>query len=70
MSEPATLQRVLQRHFVGYADRHRLDGHRLKVCRHLLNCHTPALGGIQYQCDQCHCQVPQYHSCRDRHCPQ
>ncbi|HHJ19414.1 MAG TPA: IS91 family transposase [Gammaproteobacteria bacterium] len=70
MSEPATLQRVLQRHFVGYAERHRLDGHRLKVCRHLLNCHTPALGGIQYQCDQCHCQVPRYHSCRDRHCPQ
>lgn len=70
MNESATIQILLQQHFEDYANAHLLDGHRLKVCRHLLNCHTPALGGVQYQCDHCHTQVPQYHSCRDRHCPQ
>lgn len=70
MVEPITLQQLLQQHFDDPASSHQLDGQRLKVCRHLQNCHTPALGGIQYQCDHCHSQVPLYHSCRDRHCPQ
>jgi hypothetical protein len=28
------------------------------------------MGGIQYECDHCQSEVPLYHSCRDRHCPQ
>lgn len=43
---------------------------RLKVCRHLLTCHTPALGGLRLQCDHCDHPVVWYCSCRDRHCPQ
>ena len=70
MNKRATIQLLLQQHFDDYASSHALDGHRLKVCRHLVNCHTPALGGVQYQCDHCHIQIPRYHSCRDRHCPQ
>ncbi len=70
MTESSTIQQLLRQHFDDYAGGHKLDGQRLKVCRHLLNCHTPAMGGIQYQCDHCQSQVPQYHSCRDRHCPQ
>ncbi len=70
MNESANIQGLLQQHFNAYSHHHKLDGQRLKVCRHLLSCHTPALGGIQYQCDHCQSQVPQYHSCRDRHCPQ
>ena len=66
----ATLQKLLQQHLVQYSDTHRLDGQRLKVCRHLLSCRTEALGGLQYACDRCHAKVPRYHSCRDRHCPQ
>ena len=65
-----TLQQLLQQHLDDYCQNHKLDSHRLKVCRHLLDCHTPALGGLQYQCDHCKSQFPQYHSCRDRHCPQ
>ncbi len=65
-----TLQQLLQQHFDDYCHDHPLDEHRLKVCRHLLNCHTPALGGLQYQCDHCQREIPRYHSCRDRHCPQ
>jgi hypothetical protein len=70
MNEPASIQRLLEQQLAIYAGSHKLDSHRLKVCRHLVTCHTPALGGIQYQCDHCHDEVPQYHSCRDRHCPQ
>ncbi|MCP4270755.1 MAG: IS91 family transposase [Gammaproteobacteria bacterium] len=64
-----TVQTILQQHLDDYSHHHKLDSHRLKVCRHLLHCHTPALGGLQYQCDHCDTQVPLYHSCRDRHCP-
>lgn len=65
-----SVQQLLQQHLDDYSHDHKLDSHRLKVCRHLLSCHTPALGGLQYQCDHCDTQVPLYHSCRDRHCPQ
>ncbi len=70
MDKSASIQQLLDRHFASYVGPHKLDGHRLKVCRHLMTCHTSVLGGIQYRCDHCHEQVPQYHSCRDRHCPQ
>ena len=65
-----TLQHLLHRHLDDYTQGHKLDSQRLKVCRHLMDCHTPALGGIAYQCDHCDSEVPLYHSCRDRHCPQ
>jgi len=65
-----TLQGILHQHLHDYTQDHALDSQRLKVCRHLLICHTPAMGGIEYQCNQCDSQVPLYHSCRDRHCPQ
>jgi hypothetical protein len=70
MSKSATLQSLLQQHLSDYVQTHKLDGNRLKVCDHLLSCHTPALGGLAYECDQCESEVPLYHSCRDRHCPQ
>jgi len=70
MIKPTTIQQLLQQQFDEYTGTHKLDRQRLKVCGHLMNCHTPALGGIQYQCDHCDTRVPLYHSCRDRHCPQ
>jgi hypothetical protein len=66
----ATLQSLLQHHLLDYGKSHQLDGNRLKVCDHLLSCHTPALGGLSYECDHCEREIPIYHSCRDRHCPQ
>lgn len=65
-----SLQTVLARHLEDFSQSHRLDGQRLKVCRHLLACHTPALGGLQLQCDHCDHHPVLYHGCRDRHCPQ
>jgi ssDNA-binding Zn-finger/Zn-ribbon topoisomerase 1 len=70
MNNEATLQSLLRCHLDRYSHANKLDSHRLKVCDHLLACHTPALGGMTYQCDHCDTEIPQYHSCRDRHCPQ
>jgi len=70
MTESASLQHLLRQHLDDYTHHHKLDSYRLKVCGHLQQCHTPALGGIAYQCDHCESEVPLYHSCRDRHCPQ
>jgi len=66
----ATLQCLLQQHLREYGKSHPLDSNRLKVCDHLLSCHTPALGGLNYECDHCAREIPRYYSCRDRHCPQ
>ena len=70
MTNSITLQGILLQHLGDYGQSHKLDGNRLKVCGHLLACHTPALGGMSYQCDHCESEIPLYHSCRDRHCPQ
>lgn len=70
MSKEATLQNLLVQHFDDYCDHHLVDTHRRKIIGHLMKCHTEALGGLEYECDQCHEHVPVYHSCRDRHCPQ
>lgn len=49
-------------------------GHLLPSHHHALiairRCRTSALGGHLYHCDQCDAQHYQYHSCRNRHCPQ
>ena len=34
------------------------------------HCRTPALGGHVYDCEACDTTHYQYHSCRNRHCPQ
>ncbi len=66
MSEPATVQGILQR----FLSTEHLDYQRQKVCTHLLDCRTEALGGLSWQCDTCGAEQPRYHACRDRHCPQ
>ena len=70
MTESITVQGLFERYLSDYRQIHKLYGNRLKVCAHLLACHTEALGGMQYQCDHCEGELPLYHSCRDRHCPQ
>lgn len=43
--------------------------HHLRVVNAITSCRTAALGGFQQQCDHCGNQLPQYFSCRNRHCP-
>jgi len=65
--EAINLQGVLAR----FLDRdQRLSPRQWQVCSHLQACHTAALGGLKRHCDHCDYEAPQYHACRDRHCPQ
>jgi len=47
-----------------------LDLQRQRVCRHLMQCRTAAMGGRQWHCNDCQHEQVEYFSCRDRHCPQ
>jgi hypothetical protein len=63
----ATLQQLLQRQPVTT----HTNAHVGKVLQHIKTCRTAALGYHLYQCTGEHCSYVkyQYHSCRDRHCP-
>ncbi|WP_275099488.1 IS91 family transposase [Sedimenticola hydrogenitrophicus] len=63
------LQQVLAAHLPHYCATHRLDTRRARVCEHILQCRTKALGGYQLACDRCDHDQAQYFACRDRHCP-
>jgi hypothetical protein len=40
-----------------------------KIANALMNCHTAALGGHVFKCNQCEHENIAYNSCRNRHCP-
>jgi hypothetical protein len=69
MAEHSSLQAVMAACLDARAETHRLSPRQWQVCRHVLDCRTEALGGLQLTCDTCAAEVPAYHSCRDRHCP-
>lgn len=63
----ATLQQLLQKHPPPLNK----NAHVAKVLQRIQTCRTAALGYHVYQCskDDCGHIKYQYHSCRDRHCP-
>src|SRR5918994_487027 len=63
----ATVQQVLLKHHSAST-----NGHVQKVLNRLKICRTAALGYHVYRCsdEKCGGIKYQYHSCRDRHCPQ
>jgi Putative transposase/Transposase zinc-binding domain len=63
----ATVQQVLQRHAMEVPE----NAHVARVLQRIRTCRTAALGYHIYQCtaDNCGLIKYQYHSCRDRHCP-
>ena len=65
-----TLQQVLNRFRDRYEQQHPISTRQAQVCRHIQQCRTIDLGGEFLACRQCPYQRIQYHSCRDRHCPQ
>jgi hypothetical protein len=46
-----------------------LPAQHYRVVNALLACHTSALGGHVYRCEQCGHEKISYNSCRNRHCP-
>lgn len=70
MSGLAGLQAVFDRFLPVYQAKHTVNSVQQRACWHIEQCRTEALGGLQLHCGQCGYEQPQYHSCRDRHCPQ
>ena len=66
----ATLADALRRFGAPYLAQHFLSTPQAKAWRGIVACRTPALGGERLACDQCGHSHWQYHSCRNRHCPQ
>lgn len=64
-----TLGEVVRAGLPGFAQSHRLPVQHWKVLRAIAACHTPALGGHQYQCAHCGAGHFVPHSCGNRHCP-
>jgi hypothetical protein len=59
------------RHFGDeYLHSHHLSRAQARAWRAVVSCRTPALGGQLLACPDCGAQRWQWHSCRNRHCPQ
>lgn len=63
------LAQVLQQFLPAYQQNHRLSWQQQKVCQHILQCRTAALGQQLWECEGCHHQQLVACSCRDRNCP-
>lgn len=66
----ATVAQALRQHGPAYLATHALNTPQAKAWRAIVACRTAALGGQQLGCDVCGHRHWQYHSCRNRHCPQ
>jgi hypothetical protein len=66
----ATLADALRQFGSAYLATHALNTPQAKAWRGIVACRTAALGGQQLSCDTCGHSHWQYHSCRNRHCPQ
>jgi hypothetical protein len=66
----ATLADALRQFGRGYLAARTLSTPQAKAWRAIVACRTRALGGAQLACDACGHRHWQYHSCRNRHCPQ
>jgi len=70
MKTTLSMAQVLQRFLPNYTKLNPLSPEQSKVVGSIHCCRTEALGGRSLCCDHCHYQRQQYHSCRNRHCPQ
>ncbi|MBK5206009.1 MAG: IS91 family transposase [Polaromonas sp.] len=66
----ATLADALRQFGPAYLAKHALSTPQAKAWRAIVACRTAALGGNRMDCDHCGHSHWQYHSCRNRHCPQ
>ena len=69
MAETPSLRAVIHACLADTAAHRKLSPRQWQVCRHILDCRTPALGGFALECDGCGERAFLYHACRDRHGP-
>src|ERR1035437_8058361 len=66
----ATLADALRQFGSSYLAKHTLNTPQAKAWRAIVACRTSALGGERLACDTCGHKHWQFHSCRNRNCPQ
>jgi hypothetical protein len=59
MTEASGLQAVFDRFLDDFRQHHPLSADQEKACRHIEQCRTEALGGLQQRCEHCGYQAPQ-----------
>ena len=60
---------IFRRHIGEYKRFHRLSYEQSQAVSAIMDCRTPALGGVLKVCDKCKHWEFCYKSCKDRHCP-
>jgi hypothetical protein len=61
---------IFRKHMSKYQRTHRLSYEQAKVVNAIMNCRTPAMGGVIKECSVCKKWEFHYKACKDRHCPQ
>jgi len=60
---------ILHKHIGEYKRTHRLSYAQSKAVSAIMNCRTPAMGGVMKTCSVCKALEFHYKACKNRHCP-
>jgi hypothetical protein len=60
---------IFRKHLAEYKRFHRLSYEQSKAARAIMDCRTPALGGVLKVCPECKHGEFHFKSCKNRHCP-
>lgn len=60
---------IFRKHIGAYKKSHRLSYEQSKAVSAIINCRTPALGGVMKTCSVCKALEFHYKACKNRHCP-
>ena len=60
---------IFRKHISDYKRAHRLSYEQAKAVSAILDCRTPALGGVLKACSECKRWEFHYKACKNRHCP-
>lgn len=63
---------ILRKHMSKYRRTHRLSYEQVKAVNAIMQCRTPAMGGVLKRCNNAACKEWEFHfkACKNRHCPQ
>jgi len=61
---------IFRKHIGAYKKSHRLSYEQSKAVSAIINCRTPAMGGVLKMCSACKGLEFHYKACKNRHCPQ
>jgi len=60
---------IFRKHIGEYKKTHRLSYQQSKAVSAIINCRTPAMGGVMKTCSNCKALEFHYKACKNRHCP-